>query len=80
MSTPTISASSRAVFSSFGVQVGERKSRVSEMIADIRRPAVVRSISTPLSRYIIVMIVEQHPSGWFRKYTGDMVCTAPILW
>ncbi len=51
-SIPAIPASFLAVLSSSAVHVGERNRRVSEMIAEHRRPAIFFGISTPASSYI----------------------------
>ena len=49
---PAIFASFLAIFSSSGVQVGERNKSVSEIIAEHRSPAIVGLISTSFSLYI----------------------------
>ena len=50
-----------------GVQVGLRKTRVSERMAASSRPAIWGRISTPFSSYIWVMMVAVQPTGWLRK-------------
>ncbi len=62
-STPAISANSLAAATSWSVQVGDLNNKESEMIADSIRPAMLGSISTPFSLYILFKIVAVHPTG-----------------
>ena len=63
MSTPAIWARRLAAATSTGVQVGLRKTSVSDRMAASSRPAVWAGISTPFSSYIWVMMVAVQPTG-----------------
>ena len=80
MSTPAMPARRLAAFTSTGVQVGLRKTSVSDRIAASSRPAVWGGISTSFSSYIWVMMVAVQPTGWLRKYTGPLVSRLPMRW
>ena len=67
MSTPAIWARRLAAATSTGVQVGLRKTSVSERMAASSSPAIWGRISTPFSSYIWVMMVAVQPTGWLRK-------------
>ena len=51
MSSPQIFARASPALTSIEVQVGERKARVSDMMAESIRPAISRGISRPASWY-----------------------------
>ncbi len=79
-SSPHILDSFSTVALSLSVQVGDLKSTVSLRMAAIIRPAISFVIGTPLSSYMLAMMVPVAPTGSLWKNIGFPVWMSPILW
>ncbi len=68
-----------AISMSYCVQVGDLNITVSETMAAARSPAIFFSGTTPLSLYMVAIIVAVLPRGSFLKKIGALVCMSASL-
>ena len=77
---PAIGARKSIIFAYVLVLVGDFNKSVSEMMAEINKPAICFGITMPFSINIFVIMVAVEPNGSFLKYSGNFVSTLATLW